>query len=318
MTMLHIHAEAITTGNPAYHEFLLYYRATEKIVYGFTEGKEDAAFYRGVIENSFSSGWTVKLIQAGNKMKVLQTYKDMDFTRFTPKRVCFFVDRDLSEFLEKSNLTAENIYTTEKYSIENEVVKIETFDRVLEEVLNITGMSPSEIDKIHSIFEKNMKLFKDAMVPIMAQIILWRRENKKPHLDSIDPKELFTFINGDIVLKSDFKTRDSRIAYAGKCCSLSCSSPELLIEVEKEFCSKAGPDKFIRGKYLLWFFVQCALGIHESIMNYCARYSKKPKVIISFGKPNALAIVGPRARTPDSLKTFIKLNYMEYIQAVGI
>lgn len=47
MTMLQIHAAALSGPAPTYHVFLGRYRKAAKCVYGFVEGKDDPSFYRG-------------------------------------------------------------------------------------------------------------------------------------------------------------------------------------------------------------------------------------------------------------------------------
>ena len=56
MTMLQVHADALSSANTAYHEFLLRYKASANIVYGIVEGKEDSMFYRGLIEKEVAGG----------------------------------------------------------------------------------------------------------------------------------------------------------------------------------------------------------------------------------------------------------------------
>lgn len=318
MTMLKTHEDAIKSSNTAYHEFLLYYKAKEKLVYGFVEGKEDPSFYRSLIQNNLPNGWAVKLIQAGNKNKVFQVYDDMNWTVYSPRRVCFFVDRDLMEFLGSVVPTAENIYITDKYSIENDLAEFSLLEIALEEVMNVTCLTPDERQKIKQMFEINCEVFSNVMTPIMAQIILWKRSEEQPCLDDIQPKDFFSFNSYVITLKEEFEIRDSRVEYIGQRCNLTCSSSALLTDTEREFREKKGPEKYIRGKYVIWFFVECILRIYEFIGELCAKYSKKPKVHVSLSQKNALIILGPRARMPESLRDFIKRTYLAYIQELEV
>jgi len=117
--MLHLHETALASGNIPYHEFLLYYKATQRVVYGIVEGREDPSYYRGQIEGMLSDDWKVKLICAGSKTKVLKVFVDIDWSRFPKKRVCFFVDRDLSEFLSPQQHSGQNLFVTDNYSIDS-------------------------------------------------------------------------------------------------------------------------------------------------------------------------------------------------------
>ena len=313
MTMLNIHAEALGQYS-AYHEFLLHYKCKEKIVYGFVEGNDDSNFYRGLIENTIPNDWVIKLIYAGNKHKVLQAYKDFDWIRFPKNRVCFFVDRDLSDFLNDINFSDENLYITDMYSIENEVVNPETLERVLEEIFNIRGLSPEEIKKIRTIFENNLKRFSTAMLPIMSQIIIWKKSGNRPCLDNIQPIKFFRFSNGKVFLKTEYKTKMDLILSCARECKLSNSTSSEISNMTKKLQKAGNEKKFIRGKYLLDLFVECARNISNSITNFSEKFMKAPKMRISFGRENALTILGPRVRIPESLKNFIEINYLAYIQ----
>jgi hypothetical protein len=69
----------------------------------------------------------------------------------------------------------------------------------------------------------------------------------------------------------------ARIAFAAGCVGLSASDEEGLRVAEEEFRDRPGLSRFVRGKYLIWFFVERAVATHEGISNYCTRYSKPPK-----------------------------------------
>ena len=127
------------------------------------------------------------LIPAGKKDKVLEVLNGMDWSSFQKKRICFFVDRDLSEFLNGGLPFIENLYVTDNYSIENDAMTFGTMARVLEEVLNITELDLKEIEVIKELFLLNLGEFQEAMVPVMSQILIWRRNGAKAELDNIKP-----------------------------------------------------------------------------------------------------------------------------------
>ena len=99
ISMLNLHAEALSSRVASYHEFLSRFSKSKKVVYGFVEGKEDPCFYRGFIEYSIPDDWEVELWPAGNRDQVFRIHRDIDWRRFPKKRVCFFVDRDLSALI---------------------------------------------------------------------------------------------------------------------------------------------------------------------------------------------------------------------------
>lgn len=318
MGMLEIHANALNRSNVPYHEFLLSYKATERIIYGFVEGKDDPSFYKGIIENYLPSGWDVELIRAGKKDKVLETLNWMDWSRFPKKRVCFFVDRDLSEFLYGEQPSAENLYITDNYSIENYAITFRTMKRVLEEVLNVTELDSTGSKVIKELFMSNLNVFQEAMSPVMSQIIIWRRSGEDVNLNNIHLNKLFKFMDGKIILEDGFIEPSLRVEYAAKCVNATPATTDELTIAEVEFRSKQGIERFIRGKYLMWFFVECALKIHCAIPKFCANHLTPPKMRLSLGFSNAMVTIAPRVRCPVSLKCFIECNYIEYIEEAKI
>jgi hypothetical protein len=316
VSMLDVHAEALETGSGPYHELLLMYKALKKVVYGFIEGKEDPSYYRGFIENGLPDGWMVRLIRSGNKRAVLEVLSSISWTRFDEKRICFFVDRDLSEYLSEKIIRADNLYITDNYSVENDVVTGHVFARVIEEIFCITDLREDEREEISEKFETNLHLFCETMAPVMAQILIWRRRGDNAALANIKPQALFLFRDGraEIEVAERYAAPNARVVYAAGCVGLSASDEEAVRIAEREFRDRSGPSRFVRGKYLLWLFVESAAAVHRAISYYCPRYPKPPKVGVSLGAGNAMAIIGPRAKAPHSLKQFIEKNYLAYIQ----
>lgn len=317
MGMLEIHEDALNSSIVPYHKFLNRYKATACAVYDFVEGKEDPSFYRGKIESYLPDEWDVVLIPAGNKDKVLEAFNEMDWSRFPQKRVCFYVDRDLSKFLDGEQPSAENLYVTDNYSIENDVITFGTMTRILEEVLNINELDPKETEVIKKLFHSNLSTFREVMAPVMSQILIWRRNGAKAELNNLNIKKLFRFESGKINLEEIFTSSISRVEYAAKCVNAEMATIDELVKAEKESREKQGPEKFTRGKYLLWFFVECANKIHGEIPKFCVKHSTPPKKRLSLGFSNAMVTVAPLTRCPKSLRIFIERNYQEYIGEVG-
>jgi hypothetical protein len=311
--MLEVHASAIASGDIAYHEFLLCYKAKDKIVYGIVEGREDPCIYRSIIDMMLPDGWRVSLIRAGNKKKVLKTFEAMDWSRFPKKRICFFVDRDLDEFLGKQQDISDNLYVTDKYSIECEIVSAYTFERTIEEIYGILGLDNSVRQRLGDVFQTNLSKFTQTMSPVMAQIILWRRQELRAHLNNIDPKEFFVFDEERLETKPQYGTRREIVNFAANAVKAPASKCEEILLMEKEFQEKSGEKYPIRGKYLLWYFVNMACQVHCLAAKFCSKYQSPPKANVSLGLANVVAVIGPRIRCPQTLKQFIERNYLDFI-----
>jgi len=311
--MLELHAAALNSGNGVYHEFLIRYRKNSQIVYGIVEGKDDPVFYQGIIESFLPTGWDVQLIASGNRNNVLSALADFDWSRYPRKRICFFVDRDLSMFRVVPDPIQDNLYVTEKYSIENEAANFGTVQRVLHEVLNISAISVDDANAMRIAFEENFDFFLEAMVPIMCQIVVWQRSGKRPVLDKINPKDLFYFASGKILAKDGFDTLAKRLLYVSEKVGCDLCSEATLRQTEEEFRRLGGKERYIRGKYVLWFVVEMSLEFHREIKRFSSRYQASPKVKLSMGQNNAMSVMGPRIRCPDSLSDFLRRSYCEFI-----
>lgn len=316
MDMLQIHADARESGNTVFHCFLLRYKPNERIVYGIVEGKDDPIFYQGLIEHHLPDSWGVDLIPSEGKKKVLKAFQNMNWSRYPDKRICFFVDRDLAEFLGGESFSGSNLYVTDNYSIENEVVTFSMMKRVQKEILGITAIEGFEEEILQNIFNSNLTIFREIMAPIMAQILLWRRDKQKVNLDNIRLKNFLTFTNGKICIKPEFSSPLARVQLVANDIGVTASAPDELAIMEKKFRQNQGLEKYIRGKYLLCFFVRCALDIHKNCPLFCSCHKSPPKHRAAFNYKTAMHLLAPRVRCPPSLKEFIQNNYVEFIREV--
>jgi len=318
MDMLEIHSSARDSFVVAHQEFLYQWRGDDKIVYGFVEGRDDPSFYRGFISGILPDEWKVKLIISGNKNNVFKVFDAMDWSRFPKKRLCFFVDRDLSIFLDEETRSEDNLYITDSYSIENEAVNFETMEVVLSDVFGINDLNPTEIDSIRNLFEDSLGAFVESVAPVMAQILIWRRAGIDVSLSNIDPKEYFKFEQSHIKLKERYKSQRERIRYAARRVDAPMSDESEIAKVEREFRRLQGLEKYIRGKYLIWFFIQCIKEIHKAIPGLCPRYNRAPKVHIDLNAVNGMMVIAPRVRCPYSLRSFLENNFVSYIKEVTV
>lgn len=311
-SMLDIHSKEYEEVDELSHDFKLIYKKQAKCVYGFVEGKDDTTFYQYLIDNQLPQGWTVKLIPSGNKHKVLRSLKKFPWNRFSKKRICFFIDRDLQDFLESQPKLETNLYITDGYSIENSILQDELLFGVLSDIYQIRQLRPEEEEVIKQIIRKNENSFFEAIAPLMGQILLWRRRGDKANLNNLKLDKIFSFSE-----KANFSASSERkelleIAAQQMGCNL-CEDSDIA-QAENEIRRHKNCRNLIRGKYALWFvFKQCE-AIWEAIPNLLSRFANKPKKRIPYGFDSAIIIFGPRARVPESLRDFIERNYLSFIR----
>lgn len=314
MSMIDIHQAALESSSGPFHEFLLFYQRSIRVVYGFVEGKEDPSFYKSIIDHELPFGWTVKLIPSGSKSSVLGVLHNFPWGRFEKGRVCFFIDRDLSELIEsEGEYCNESLYVTEGYSIENDIVNAYVFIRLLEEVFGVSNLTATETVDIERHFERNLNQFCEDLVPIMAQILIWRRSGIKANLSDLKLKQIFDFVGASLSYRNGCDHAGARLNALSNALKIELSSEEERETAEAHFRAADGAKRLTRGKYLIWFLVEYSSAVHAAIPSICSRHNSVPKVKIQIGPGNAMGIVGPRAMPSQTLISFIKKNYCKFI-----
>ena len=311
--MLEVHSEALKEVDEAYHEFLLIYKKDDQCVYGFVEGKDDPAFYRCLIETQLPEGWSIKLISSGNKDKVLRSSQSFNWIDYSKKRICFFIDRDLQDFLNPPQQLETNIYITDGYSIENSIFKGQIFIGVLSDIYQITQLRLEEEESIKQIFRENENIFFEAIMPLMGQILLWKRLGYKPNVSNLKLAKMLSFSQAKLVPIE----RNVLLQEASKKMSCDLCEDYKIIEAENEFSSHDRSWAMVRGKYVFCFFVKQCEAIWEAITILLPRFSSQPKKRIECGVENAMVIFAPRTRPPESLKEFVRQNYLSFINEVN-
>jgi hypothetical protein len=311
--MLAIHAAALASKIASYHEFLARYSKTKKVVYGFVEGKEDPCFYRGFIEHQIPDGWEVELWPAGNKDQVYKVYSGMDWSSFPKERVCFFVDRDLSDLIPETLPHDSNIYVTDGYSIENDVVRRGTCRRVLVEICGLAMADHDEIDRACDLFEQQLERFQIEMQLVMAWILVWRRGGKPACLNDIIMKDLFSFSAGILRINATPKSKVNVVDYIHAQCNLVLDSSVDIRAYQAEFQKAGICRKFTRGKYVFWFLVEFCRSVHKNAKTLFKSCTRAPAMNVAMSASNGMTIIGHRARMPNSLRKFLESTYCAYI-----
>lgn len=310
--MIEIHKSALEEIIVPYNEFLRAQHKIKKQLFGFVEGKDDPSYYLGHIESCiYNDGWTVKLIEAGNpngnKDRVLRLLDIIDWRRYSTKQTAFFVDRDLSEFLNEELPAAENLYITDMYAIENNIVSNYTLRRTLREMYNVS-LQEYELTMIDRLFEEGMNDIKELMSFIISWYLYVRSNGGKPDFNSIDMDDLVVVESCKVQLK-DIDLN----AYVKNKWSLENDQVDLA-PIINEFKEKDGQNKFVRGKNLMWFFITFI----NSFCNTCNEIIPSIETPITgcrtLNIKDAVKDLGPRTKIPQSLKAFLEQTFLAYIK----
>lgn len=246
----------------------------------------------------------IHLIPCSGKYKVRDTYNLINWTKYSKHRVCFFRDRDLSDYIEDDNdlCVCDNCYITDGYSIENSLITKQLLRRLLRVVLGYQLDSYEITDEIIEKFILDKIEFENQLKNVMSHIIYWKKNNIVSPLDTISVKGFVDISNRNIV----YKTPEDKLNYIyskAKVDFTKCDITEIaLIE-----SSISTDDKFrtiIRGLFISEFFIR-----------YCNDI-KKYQQDLSI-KLDVNNIIAPRCEKIESLSNFIRNTYLIYYDHVG-
>lgn len=290
----------------AYTQFLNDYKKDQvEIVYGFVEAKEDLSLYSSCIYNELPSNAIIHLIPCSGKYKVRDTYNLIDWTKHSKHRICFFRDRDLSDYIEdgKDLCECENCYITDGYSIENSLITKNLLRRLLREVLGYQFDSYEVTNEIVEKFIQDKIEFENQLKNVMSHIIYWKMNDIVSPLDTISVKGFVDISNSNIV----YKTPEDKLNYIYSKAKVDFSKCDIT-EIASIESSISTDDKFrniIRGHFLSEFFMRYCNGIKK------CQQELSPKLDIN-------NIIAPRCEKIVSLSNFIKNTYLVYYSQVGI
>lgn len=319
MSMLNLHKQAREKkAQVRLHEFKSSYKKDSKIIYGFCEGKDDLAFYRGPIESYLNENWTVQLWEVGGIANVVDLFSKFDWQDYDRSQIVFFIDRDLTEFTGVILPNEENVYITDNYSIENDVVNWNTCERILTEILGFNSLTIDEKRELKRQFETELSNFIDLMVPVMSWIVSWRLNGRKASLNDIYMKDLFNIEKGTLKQISQLKEYGDATEYIHKQCNLDLDTGIDIAEICAKFCTDDRHLKFTRGKYLIWFLAEFCLSIHRDCLNISIIKSvtTQPKNTSNFSHSCAVILISARFRIPISLKAFLSKTVGDYVSRI--
>ena len=295
----------------AYTLFLEEYNKHKPICYGFVEGKDDPSYYQCHIDNYLPSGYKIRLFPTGRKECVKQTYDLFDWRSFDKKRIVFFMDRDLSDIIEDPYIVNDsNVYITDQYSIENDIISSDTLEAVLKQLLGFAETPQKEIDTVIRLFDVARDEFDRIMLPVMGNIIYWKtrglltanyRNIKINHIISIQDGRLTISKNEEEIVRLIYRQSGLELAFYSK-------------EDVEAICGEIVATKCIRsitrGKYLATFFIEFCNSVYRDCVRIAITKTHKGCTI---SEMDIMKMIAPRCRIGNSLRTFINDTILAYI-----
>jgi hypothetical protein len=273
-------------------------------IYAFVEGDDDPFFYRNFIllfadkMHSFPCGGKGGVYEARERMA----------NRVYRGKALFFVDKDLSDIIPEENyVRAVDIYTTDYYSIENELVSEDMLSKIWAELLHFRG---ERLDLVHQEkFQEELERFHELALPIMAWLVYTRRNERQPELSGFHFSKFFAWDDEYKLKYHEDVLQIGLIKLLEQVCKVNETPPSWSLNEEsiKNELLCLEPKAYIHGKLELCFFVRF---LHKliNLLNKDLRRADKIRMKSSLGEGNAVEKLSRYASIPQSLEKFLREN----------
>lgn len=288
-----------------------YKKDAAKLCYGFVEGKDDPSYYRTVIKNKINNDCKILLYPSGGKGNVKYIYEEIHKRCLPNNRIVYFMDRDLSSVIEDNNMIIDShVYITDNYSIENDILNTDTLESVMQDLLGFCTTPMEDIEKVKQLYDEQLLDFETKMLPIMANIIVWKRKKIKPaNYSQLKINKLFKVKNGSLsqigtdeeIIKKLYN--DSQADY------LNYSKTDA-DNVIREIQEASLVHQIVRGKYLAVFFIMFCNSVYKEYANI--GISAPTNNGRELSDRDIMETIAPRARVPQSLNSFIDNTILHY------
>lgn len=300
---------------PCYMEFLYRYDPKKKQVFAFYEGNEDSSFYHSIIKSSIDSSYELEEIVAGCKNNVIKLHHEFDWTIYNKNQIVFFVDRDLSYWLGLPTEYDENVFVTDEYSVENYAINTCGFKAWLVHFEGFARASKREIDKMISEFESVICLFKERMMPRMAQAVVAKRHDETVSLSDYK-------VSGNAI--NFFETPDGHVSFSISKDERFCEKWRISMddqqEIDDQICTfkKNEHHYFVRGKWILSFMAELGeyMRTHPSTFAPSLGDKKKLSPTCAVSPSQCFSAIAPYCaeEIPPRLRNLINKTYMCYCE----
>ena len=308
MSILEYLDESLASDAPAYIEFLYRYNPKKKQVFAFYEGDEDASYYHQILEKNIDLDCELEEIVAGCKNNVLKLNREFNWDEYNKNQIVFFVDRDLSFWLEEDSDYNSNVFVTDYYSVENYIVTADAFRILLQMHKGFARAHKREIDIMVETFVDLNERFSSSMIDVMACAIVAKRHNKTIHLDDYKISKHFNFNITASKINIVISTVEA-------CFEKWNLSPEHQSEISKQiqFIKENIAHYSVRGKWSLFFMAELGEFMRVNADHFAPSLTsgKKISATCSFASTQCLPALAPYCNKtiPQRLQHFISSTY---------
>ncbi len=277
---------------------------TAQNVFFVVEGKDDVPFYATNAEPYLPTGWKVNVINATNRRRVIDTYKSFDWTIYSKDRILFFVDRDLSDYTGEDTPKDSNVYVTEKYSIENELCTLDTFNKALKFYYDLLDIDDTDEQVIETFYTTCWDTFETIAEQVMAQILYWKLNSIASNYANFKIQNTFKLTGLQLELANPY----SEIKDVIQQLCLESSIPFIDMDFSpyiKQLKEIHTPCEFIRGKYVVAFFSKAITYLAHNSTDILPS-KKRAKDKLSLGYEDVVLKLCGIMKVPESLDLFFR------------
>lgn len=228
---------------------------TAKKVFFVVEGKDDIAYYGTKADEYIPFGWSITIVPAHNRKKVVDTYRALDWTTYSKKNILFFIDRDLSDYTNEDTPNDSNVYITNKYSIENEVCTVDTYIKALKYHCDMVDIDETDEKNLRTFYLSCWTEFVKISDPIMAQILFWKMSGIKSNYSNFKIQAIFEIKNESLQLNAQYGTQNDILQALFRQSGVTYTQIDISPYIDL-LNAKHTPEEYIRGKFVLTFFVK--------------------------------------------------------------
>lgn len=306
------HSEA-----PIFYEFLFRYDPKKKQVFAFYEGDEDSSFYNELIAKQVNENCEIESIVVGCKNEVIKLFRNFDWNQYNCHQIAFFVDRDLSYWLDENVEFGYNVFVTDEYSVENYVANSTGFKIWLCQFEGFARAKKLEIEHMIQVYEEISEVFNNRIMSIMATAVVAKKRDKSIRLQDYKIPQhdnLFYLQSDNRIELSDLSIKPSIMEKWG-----ITSDDSDAIEKQIELFKSEKEQYSVRGKWALTFMAELGEFMRLNVQLFAPSLQKmsiKPTCSVSTNQ--CLSVLGPYCTKNIShrLETFFQRTYGQYCKTV--
>jgi hypothetical protein len=186
-----------------------------------------------------------------------------------------------------------------------------TFLPIIRDFYGVQGLTVAEEEAIKNRFVVALGSATRALKPSTAQMLSWRFKKLPVSLQDVRTARLVTW--DDVAFTTSLEATTELESRCGQ-----SASPHADLIAAEQMLPAADEDLILvsRGKQMLDVFVMMLKSAGTWFAGSVNSLNgKPPRMSVSIGASNAMAIISPRCAPPECLSRFVEATYLSYIKS---